>query len=414
MIDEGTVRRVRPEHRHTRLIAFRSVPENLTSDQPAAKRPAKKRPAARKVTAAKKTAATRKGSAPKVDRPFPRRPLEEAVRIPVALKEQYGGNAQPPANVAAALGYKSAANNSFFYQAAASRDFGLTTGGRDSALIGMDDRGKRYAYASSSDTERQVLREAFLSVEVFRKVFEYYKGPELPEKKYLSNVLESEFGLSPEVHDEFIELYKHNTAFVGLRAADAPAGALEAESTTSAGLRPEVVAVDEPEGDTSDRRRCFVIMPFGERTAEYRPGFFQEVLKSVIGPAGKQAGFSVSTASREGSDVIQSTIVNRLLDDDLVIADLTEHNPNVLFELGMRMAFDKPIVLIKAKGTRPIFDVDNMLRVFEYEPSLWPSTVDIDVPNLAQFIRASWINRNEENTYLRILKRSPAAGTTPP
>jgi hypothetical protein len=121
------------------------------------------------------------------------------------------------------------------------------------------------------------------------------------------------------------------------------------------------------------------------------------------------AGFSVSTANREGSDVIQSTIVNRLLDDDLVIADLTEHNPNVLFELGMRMAFDKPTVLIKAKGTRAIFDVDNMLRVFEYEPSLWPSTVEIDVPNLAQFIRAAWINRQKEDSYLRILKRSPAS-----
>ncbi len=116
----------------------------------------------------------------------------------------------------------------------------------------------------------------------------------------------------------------------------------------------------------------------------------------------------MTTANREGSDVIQSTIVNRLLDDDLVIADLTEHNPNVLFELGMRMAFDKPIVLIKAKGTGPIFDVDNVLRVFEYEPALWSSTVEADVPKLAQFIRASWQNRNEEDGYLRILKRSPA------
>ncbi len=121
------------------------------------------------------------------------------------------------------------------------------------------------------------------------------------------------------------------------------------------------------------------------------------------------ASYSRVDPNREDSDVIQSTIVNRLLDDDLVIADLTEHNPNVLFELGMRMAFDKPTVLIKAKGTRAIFDVDNMLRVFEYDPALWTSTVESDVPNLAVFVRASWANRNEENTYLRILKRSPAS-----
>ena len=49
------------------------------------------------------------------------------------------------------------------------------------------------------------------------------------------------------------------------------------------------------------------------------------------------------TARKAGSDVIHATIVNGLLDADLVVADLTEHNPNVLFELGIRMAEDKPV-----------------------------------------------------------------------
>lgn len=381
------------------------------SKEPATKAAATKRTARKKRQAAKKVptkAGGKKATAPRVERPYPRRPLEEATRVPVALKEQYGGNPRPPDDVAQALGYPSRSSTTFFYQAAASRDFGLTAGGRDSTEIGLDDRGRRYAYAESGDVEQAVLKEAFLSVDIFRRVFEYYKGPGLPEKKYLSNVLEGQFGLHPEVHDEFIELYKRNTDFVGLTGSDAPAGALGPGTPPSPGLRPDVVTVEEPEGDTSGRSSCFVIMPFNEKTPEYREGFFQEVLKSIIGPAGKQAGFAVSTANREGSDVIQSTIVNRLLDDDLVIADLTEHNPNVLFELGMRMAFDKPIVLIKAKGTGPIFDVDNMLRVFEYEPALWQSTVEVDVPKLAQFIRASWVNRNEEDSYLRILKRTPA------
>jgi hypothetical protein len=56
--------------------------------------------------------------------------------------------------------------------------------------------------------------------------------------------------------------------------------------------------------------------------------------------------------------------VNDLLEADLVIADLTDHNPNVLFELGLRMAEDKPVALIKAIGTGKVFDVDNMLRVY--------------------------------------------------
>jgi hypothetical protein len=388
----------------------KAATKKAATKKAATKKAATKKAATKKATTKKVATkkATTKKVAVRVERPFPRRPLEEAVLVPLALKEQYGGNPRPPADVATALGYLGSTSNAFFYQAAASRDFGFTHGTRDATQIELDDRGRRYVYAPSVDLERQVLREAFMSVEIFRGLFEYYKGPNLPEKRYLSNVLESQFHLNPEVHDEFIELYKHNTTFAGLNADDVPPGALEAGNPLSLGLRPDVVTVDEPDGDTTGKPNCFVIMPFAERTDDYRPGFFGEVLKSIIGPAGKQAGFSVSTANRDGSDVIQSTIVNRLLDDDLVIADLTEHNPNVLFELGMRMAFDKPTVLIKAKGTRAIFDVDNMLRVFEYEPSLWQSTVEIDVPNLAQFIRATWINRSEENTYLRILKRSAA------
>jgi len=115
---------------------------------------------------------------------------------------------------------------------------------------------------------------------------------------------------------------------------------------------------------------AFVIMPFVERDNNHSVGFFAEVLRSIITPAAKASQFTVKTANRQGSDLIQSTIVNDLIEADLVIADLTEHNPNVMFELGVRMAEDKPVVLIKAKGTGPLFDIDNMLRVFEYSPNL--------------------------------------------
>lgn len=70
-----------------------------------------------------------------------------------------------------------------------------------------------------------------------------------------------------------------------------------------------------------------------------------------ITPASLKAGFNVETANHQGIDVIQSTIINELLEAELVLADLTDHNPNVLFELGLRMAVDKPVALIKATGT---------------------------------------------------------------
>jgi nucleoside 2-deoxyribosyltransferase len=145
-------------------------------------------------------------------------------------------------------------------------------------------------------------------------------------------------------------------------------------------------------------------MPFVERDSKHAQGFFAEVLRSLITPAAKSSGFTVKTANRQGSDLIQSTIINDLIEADLVIADLTEHNPNVMFELGVRMAEDKPVVLIKAQGTGPLFDVDNMLRVFEYSPNLWQTTIEKDLPNLKDFIKGAWDNRASEKSYMKILR----------
>ena len=66
--------------------------------------------------------------------------------------------------------------------------------------------------------------------------------------------------------------------------------------------------------------------------------------------------------------MIQATTINSLVEADLVIADLTEHNPNVLFELGVRMAQEKPVVLIRALGTPALFDVDNLAARLRIQP----------------------------------------------
>jgi hypothetical protein len=165
------------------------------------------------------------------------------------------------------------------------------------------------------------------------------------------------------------------------------------------------VTVASPATDSDDVPTLFVIMPFVERDDRHDTGFFEEVLNELFTPAGTAAGFKVKTAKRQGSDVIQATIVNELLEADLVLADLTEHNPNVLFELGMRMNADLPVVLVRARGTRPIFDVDNMLRVEEYSPNLWGSKVKDDIPVLTDHIKAAW---NDRETRHYLYEASPA------
>ncbi|AYL99311.1 hypothetical protein HYN43_004390 [Mucilaginibacter celer] len=152
-------------------------------------------------------------------------------------------------------------------------------------------------------------------------------------------------------------------------------------------------------------KRIFVAIPFSEKNPERPLGFFKEVLQSLITPAVEKAGFEAYTANIKGSDIIHSTIINELLDADLVVADLTDHNPNVLFELGMRMALDKPVVIIKAKGTGNIFDVDNMMRYFEYNPVLWKSSIEADIPELSDHIKAAWENKGSTQTYMKLLRQ---------
>lgn len=370
-----------------------------------------KKTSARKSTAATKPKARTGKRQPPPDRPYPRATLEEAVKIPLAIRHKNGGNPWDPASIATAVGYGK--GNPYFYLTAASRDFGLTVGTRDTAEISLTELGRRLAFAETPEEEKATRLEAFLNVELFKKVLEYYNGSSLPEMKYLQNTLESKFSLDPRVHEEFADLFRKNCEYLNLTEGIVEAGTASTDTKSkraavAASSSSDFVTVAEPESETG--LVCFVAMPFSERGSSHPDGFFSEVLRQIIAPAGRNAGFRVVTARKKGSDVIHATIVNGLLDADLVVADLTEHNPNVLFELGMRMADDKPVALIRAAGTKPIFDVDNMLRVEEYNPCLWPSTVEADTPKIKEHIEGAWQNRDGSPSYMGILRTKREQG----
>jgi hypothetical protein len=62
----------------------------------------------------------------------------------------------------------------------------------------------------------------------------------------------------------------------------------------------------------------------------------------------------VSDADEVG--VIQKRIVQNVYNSSIVVCDVSGKNPNVMFELGMRLAFDKPTVIIKDDRTDYSFD----------------------------------------------------------
>jgi hypothetical protein len=363
--------------------------------------PAKKKAvAAKKTTPKHKVAAKSTPSRPK--RTFPHYSIEEARKIPDALKQFNMGNPWPPRDIAQALGVGTGSN--YFYLTQSSRDYGFTAGTRDSDKIELVDLGRSLVYPKTPQEGSDAIAAAFRNIELFKKVYDYYQGENLPDIQYLKNTLKLEFGVAEEFQDEFYALYQTNLSYLKAQGVNLDGSTPSPRGQPSSQTGSSSIILGESKNAGS--LVAFVAMPFSEKTKDHAPGYFDEVLKHLITPAAVQANFNARTAKKAGSEVIQSTIVNDLDNADLVIVDLTEHNPNVLFELGMRIAFNKPVCLIRARGTAPIFDIDHMLRVFDYNPSLWASTLATDVPALSEFIAETWKNRETERSYLKILRES--------
>ena len=349
----------------------------------------------------KKTSSAKPKRKVKPKREFPQHSIEDCKGVLEVIKDLNAGNPWVPTEIAKALGMGK--TNKFFYLTASARDYGLTIGTRDTPKIEIGEIGHKFAYPKSPSEEYDAVKESFLNIPLFKKVFDYYQGENLPEIQYLKNTLKTEFGVDETLQDEFYELYQKNLKFI--KGIQSKTGVKEQkESAVSEQNLGSSILLGE--SSNSGDLVAFVAMPFSEKTSKYPDGYFDEVLKHLITPAAVKANFNAKTAKKSGSEVIQSTIVNDLDSADLVIVDLSEHNPNVLFELGMRIAFDKPVCLIRAKGTAAIFDIDHMLRVYDYNPCLWPSTLEQDIPGLSDHIAETWKNKDKERSYLNILREN--------
>ncbi|MEV5872617.1 hypothetical protein AB0L75_00010 [Streptomyces sp. NPDC052101] len=127
---------------------------------------------------------------------------------------------------------------------------------------------------------------------------------------------------------------------------------------------------DEQGGSPS----CFVIGPIGNSYAPHgspeREAYEHHlrIFEQVIAPACERHGITPLRADgiAHAGD-INEQICRHVIQSDLVIADVSGGNPNVMYELGLRHITGKPTIHIGEHGQLP-FDIAS-IRTIHYHPS---------------------------------------------
>jgi hypothetical protein len=147
---------------------------------------------------------------------------------------------------------------------------------------------------------------------------------------------------------------------------------------------------------------CFVIMPISD-TPGYEAGHFGRVYEHLLKPAITQAGFNAVRADDTNkTDYIVVGIIQKIVESEMVLCDFSARNPNVMYELGIRHAFDKPVVLIRDRNTDKVFDIQG-LRYTEYDHSLRVDTVQKDIEKISKALtETSSSTKDDINSVIKL------------
>lgn len=156
------------------------------------------------------------------------------------------------------------------------------------------------------------------------------------------------------------------------------------------------------EQTTKERNKCGIIMPISSIDGCDESHWLEvrEILSDSIDSAEFEANL-VSDADDIG--IIQKRIIQNIYENPIVVCDVSGKNPNVMFELGMRLAFDKPTIIVKDNKTSYSFDTSPIEHI-EYPRDLrFPQIVEFK-KSLSKKIKATYTASTSDPNYTTFLK----------
>lgn len=327
---------------------------------------------------------------------YPRHSVEKALRIPKAVLEQNAGKPCTDDESAKFLGLSSA-KGPFAVEISSALKYGL---------LNRPTQGKievtplaRKILKPQADTDEQAgLREAVLNAPGISDVYKHYRGENLPDKSFFHNALHDSFGIPQdriaEFEDIFIESLKKAALLSEQGGKYRLLDVLETSGDTAGqedDLKKRGRSAGVAAGDT-----CFVMMPFAQPLG----GYYDKIYE----PAIRKAGLTPIRADSDifGTGKIMEQVWSGIHAAKVLVAELTDRNPNVFYELGLAHAVGKPVVLVSANEEDVPFDLKH-IRVIYYDKTdpFWGSKL---VDKIAENI-VSAINNPEEAAFSRVVEQ---------
>lgn len=154
--------------------------------------------------------------------------------------------------------------------------------------------------------------------------------------------------------------------------------------------------------DQSSKPVCGIVMPIS--TMEGYPDTHWSDVREILEEAILEAGFEPNLVSNaDDVGIIQQRIIQNLYDNPIVVCDVSGKNPNVMFELGLRLAFDKPTIIIKDDKTSYTFDT-SPIEHLGYPRDLRFAQIVEFKDTLADKIQATHHRATTDETYTTFLK----------
>ncbi len=305
--------------------------------------------------------------------------LEHAMRVPVAVFENYAGPTKP-IDVAAAMDLLPTSSQ-FRMLTGSAIAYGLTEGGAQSQEIALTDLSNKILQPLEEGIDLVAKRESLLKPRIIGEFLTKYNGSPIPKDQIAQNVL-IKMGVPNDRASDVLDLILEGAEGLGLITEIKGKKYVNLTSPTSQPAAP-LLEVDESEYEDEDSVVTFSEepeIPIPTPSPQASPSILNNKKvfithgrnKTFIEPIKKLLSFGemeavVSVEKQSVSQPVPEKVMNDMrecgaaiihVEDELTLMDKEEKehvmlNPNVLIEIGAAMAlYKKRFILLVKDGVK--------------------------------------------------------------